>query len=1238
VAIDAAGNLYIADGANNRVREVNAGTGIITTLAGNGTQGYNGDNKPANTAEANDPFYVAVDAAGNVYITDSENSRIREVGAVSGLIATIAGTSSPGSTGDGGLATSAGLYYPAGITLDAVGNIYFVDGGPFNANNGQLIRKIAAATGIIGTVAGGGTSPSTCSGSVDLLGDGCVATDAVLGGNNQLNLYGVAVDPAGDIYISGGYQIRKVTAATSIITSLAGNGTQGYSGDGGPSTAALLGGAVGVSLDAVGNIYLPDHNDGVLRKIAAAAPALSFASTKVGSDSKDGPKSVSLNNIGNQALTLPAPTSGNNPSVASGFLLDTASTTCPNLNSGSKDGPLASGANCVYAFDFKPVSSGKDDGSAVITDDALNAAPGTQTIPLSGTGLAVIADMGMTGLPDSETAGIQETVVLTAYSSPSVVATDYTGTVHFTSSDSQAILPADYTYTTADAGVHNFNVTLETLGSQSVTAADTVSTSISASENTTVNASVPIHLDLISGSGQSASVGTAYPTDLSARVTDLYGNVIGGHTVVFTEPASGASGLFGSQTSAAIPTDSNGLATTPITANAAAGNFSVVADGKFGQTVPFSLTNNKAATTTSLGVSPVTSPVYGQPVSLSSKVGTNVANTIALLAPTGILAITDNSSPLFSGPLTGQAVGGAGAASSASYANSAATLAVGPHSFAANYPGDSDNNTSSSITVSYTVNKVTPVLAGPATQPVQLGVGQSGSIPISVSGPYTGVGILPPSGSIAYNFGPGASHTAPIASGVATIPISSTLPSGNFTVTVSYAGDTNYSAARNIGIQLDVALLTQTITFPAPPSSVVLGVGPITLAATASSGLPVSYSVMGPATLSGSVLTVTGTGAIGVTATQAGNNTYDAATPVTRTIVVQKVPLIQWPQPSDLAYGVLLGPGVLDATAVDPQTKNKVPGTYVYTPAEGTKLPAGQHPLSVQFTPTDTTTYASASGQATIAIDKGPTYISYTLSPTQNFGPTSLLNVDTPIYMIFNFQHVGPTPPSGFIQITDTLGALKAQVAASTPGLVFTIDAIGNDGLNVTYLGDSNYYPSSAIPNGVTIGVPTMTYTQAYSGNPYQTNGETVTYTGTPAFGYTGTINVANACRTTTPLPEGIACTYTPNTVFVDGTDTPVTFSSNFNVTTIILGTLFWPFPLGLLAFGLRRSRKYFMLVVILASSMLLATTSCGCPPTIQSVLGPGTYTVNIQTTAQPKTASKDLSTRITFTLQGPAQ
>ncbi|NDC42592.1 MAG: hypothetical protein EBZ77_13770, partial [Chitinophagia bacterium] len=256
VATDRKGNLYIADYGNGVVRKV-APTGVITTVAGNGSIGYSGDGGAATTASLSNPIGVAVDTNDNLYIADYNNHVIRKVSA-NGIISTVAGNATHGYSGDGGAATAAALNYPIGLETDRNGNLYICD------YLNSAIRKVSAS-GIITTVAGSGTNGYS--------GDGGAATAAQLGYPRCF-----VVDTTGNLFIAdyANQVIRKVNTS-GIISTFAGTGSTGYTGDGGPASAATFNTPYGIALDGSGNLYVSEKYNYVVRKISTSGYISTYA-------------------------------------------------------------------------------------------------------------------------------------------------------------------------------------------------------------------------------------------------------------------------------------------------------------------------------------------------------------------------------------------------------------------------------------------------------------------------------------------------------------------------------------------------------------------------------------------------------------------------------------------------------------------------------------------------------------------------------------------------------------------------------------------------------------------------------------------------------------------------------------------------------------------------------------------------------------------------------------------------
>jgi len=280
IVIAGNGDVYFTDTNNNVIRKVSAATGIITTVAGNGSSGFSGDGGPATGAGLKSVEDIFLTPNGDLYIADTGHNRVRKVTAATGIITTIAGSGSPGSSGDGGLATAAKLTTPDGVVVAANGDFYIDDRG----NN--RVRKVIAATGIIIAYAGTGTAGYS--------GDGAAAVLAKLNSPQGISLAG-----NGDLYIAdtGNNVIRKVSGLTAVITTYAGTGTAGSTGDGGAATSARLNGPKALTLNAAGDLYITDTANNKVRLVTAAGIITTIVGTGTAGSAGDGgsPTSAQLN-------------------------------------------------------------------------------------------------------------------------------------------------------------------------------------------------------------------------------------------------------------------------------------------------------------------------------------------------------------------------------------------------------------------------------------------------------------------------------------------------------------------------------------------------------------------------------------------------------------------------------------------------------------------------------------------------------------------------------------------------------------------------------------------------------------------------------------------------------------------------------------------------------------------------------------------------------------------------------
>ncbi len=875
VAVDGLGNIFLSDTNNNRVRRVDAGTGLISTVAGTGTPGYSGDNGLGVNAEVNSPSGMLIDGAGNLLFADSGNHAVRKLILATGVISTVAGQlGQQGATGDTGLALAGTLNTPQGIALDGAGDLYIAD------TNNNEVRRVDAVTGVITRAAGTGAEGSS--------GDGGLGTSAKLN-----SPWGLATDPAGDVYIAdlGNNKIRMLSAG-GMISTVAGTGSTSYNGDGQAATAANLGGPAAVAVDVAGNLYIADSGNNLIRKVAVGTQLLSnIAGTRAAQFSGDGgpanlaamygPYALAIDGSGNvfysdifhhrireiqntvaylkydpirvgrtsAAQPVTVENDGNADLHFTALAADPSSGIDPATTTCSTTVALTMDSTCVVGAEFVPQLVGNPvtaviqlQSNASNSPAVLNLSGEVDALDPTSTVLSTSANPVAIGAPVTFSASVTTTGT-----------TPPTGTVRFY--DGATLIGTG----TLTGGVATFTTSSLTMGSHTITASFTGDVANSPSVSAAITEVVKQQpATVLISSLNPSQVGQS--VTFSATVTSP--NVVATGNVQFNDGGN----IVGTQ---ALAPDGNGNAVaTYTTATLVAGTHTMTATyvgdtNSLGAGSPaVSQVVNLWSTVTTLTSSSAT-PTVGTPLTLS----VHVAITSAV-APTGSVKVLDGSTLLTTLTLDG--------AGNATFTTSG--LAPGSHGLVATFMGDTTNGGSSSASLGETVQTIsTGTVVTSSSNPGTAGA--TIRFTATVTPASTNATASAPSGTVTFTDGATTLGTGQIAGGIAALDVN-TLAVGSHNIVASYAGDTDFAASTSgaLGETVNLAATTVALTSSANPSIAGRGIT-ITAVVSGTGGVPTGTIAFldGATTLGTTQVNGSGQASLSLATLGAGSHSLTAA-------------------------------------------------------------------------------------------------------------------------------------------------------------------------------------------------------------------------------------------------------------------------------------------------------------------------------------------------------------------------
>ena len=1078
VVVDAHGNLYLADSNNNRIRRVDFVTGTISTVAGNGTAGYSGDGGLATAAMISSPGGVALDGAGNLYFADSNNDVIRRVDAVSGFISTVAGMpGSKGYAGNGALATSAKLSTPEGVALDGAGDLFIADTG------NSAIREVSATTGFISTVAGTGI-PGFNS-------DGILAVNAELNGPSSLSL-----GPDGSLYIADttNQRIRMVTAATSMITTIAGTGNQGYSGDGGLATVAMLNAPAAVLLDPAGNIYVADSGNNRIREInvttydiqtlsggnaesfggdggpanlasmydpdslffdqsgnlffsdmfhnrvreihALVATLPNFPVMRVGKVSA--PQIQGMVNDGNASLTVGTP-------LLLNAELDTATTTC------KVDTVLTfntAKSVCNFGVEFAPTAIGElITGTVTAASDAGNSPAivnlAGQVLSVQPTTLLLVSSQN----PSAVGASVTFTAIISAGGDTT------TGTVAFFENGSPIAGCSSATEGSNQKAVCSTN-TLP-LGSSAITASYSGDTNDASSVSPAVNQVVKQPATIVLTAAPNPAVVTATVT-LTATATAASGTPTG--TMTFYDGATAigiATALSGGV--ASIPTAALAVGSHSLTAQYSGDTINAAATSAIVHEV-VQQANTTTALSSSTGIVTV-GDVLTFTATVTSADGSVPAGTVAFMHGSTVLGNATIANGTASLPLS--------------------SLSPGTYSLTATYSGDTDDATSNSTSITETIQQIpTATTLSSNTNPMWAGATVNLSALVAATGTSTNGGAL--SGNVTISEGSAIDGIVAISNlGAAVLPLT-TLSVGSHSIIASYAGSTNYAPSTST-VLVEVVQSTPTTTTLSSPSTMTLAgekatFNALVISLTASPTGTVTFEAGGvsigqvPLTAQGTATFSTTTLAVGtqsITAVHLGNENYNSSTSalLQHTVALATTALVvSGPSVAVNAGATFLITAVLSSNGVIPSGTLSLHngGTTIATQtvfADGTftfanlSLAVGTYQLTAAYSG-DSNNAPAVSVPFSLTVQLAPTATSLLSSANPStLGQSLTLTATTS----------GSTPTlTGAVQFMDGATILGSSQLGANGSAAFTLTglAFGNHIITASYAGDAGHATS----------------------------------------------------------------------------------------------------------------------------------------------------------------------------------